>query len=192
VIFVAALCVHGTPMLALATAWTIVAAEEFLIWLRFRVVARAAVVPAAPRPLQEAFGQLIAEPREPDLPLAVSRIAAPPLLLPPALAPQSLQNSPEVVQQQTRMYLANGLDRLTGWLQMALATGERNATAHVAFCPPFLETPKISLRQTAGPAGRIRAVQILPHGVRLELKLDLSPRHPQRVSIEFVAESRWG
>jgi len=73
---------------------------------------------------------------------------------------------------------------------MSLAVGERNATAHVAFCPPFLESPRISLRQTSGPPGRVRAVQILPHGVRLELKLDHSPRQPQRVAVEFVAESR--
>ncbi len=187
-IFVASLSVPRTSPAAVAIAWCIVVAEELLAWQRFRV--------AVPRN----FAPI--EPREPELPLAVSRIARPPSLAPqsivpqplasPALAPSLPNVSPEVVQQQTRTYLANGVDRLSGWLQMSLATSERNATAHVAFCPPFLEVPKISLRQTAGPAGRIRAVQILPHGVRLELKLDLSPRQPQRVSVEFVGETRGG
>jgi hypothetical protein len=180
VIFVAALSVPGTSTIALAVAWSIVAAEELFVWRRFRPVAPHGVVPAAPS--------------EPEPSLAVSRVAAPAAsalpLTPPPLAPQSTLLSSEVVQQQTRTRLANGMDRLSVWLQMPLAASERNATAHVAFCPPFLEIPRISLRQTAGPAGRIRAVQILPHGVRLELKLDLSPRQPQRVSVEFVAETR--
>jgi hypothetical protein len=188
-IFVAALSMPGTSTAALAVAWSIVALEELLILLRFRIVARRNIRPPA-------------NPREPEPSLAVSRVATlPPIAppptapfhtAPPLLAPQSPPLSSEVVQQQTRSRLANGVDRLSGWLQMSLATSERNATAHVAFCPPFIEVPKISLRQTAGPAGRIRAVQILPHGVRLELKLDLSPRQPQRVSVEFVAETRGG
>jgi len=188
-IFVAALSMPGTSTAALAVAWGIVAAEELLVGIRFRTVARRNFHPPA-------------SPREPEPALAVSRIAtlpptaplpiAPFNAAPPLLAPQSPPLTSEVVQQQTRSRLANGVDRLSGWLQMSLATGERNATAHIAFCPPFMEVPKISLRQTAGPAGRIRAVQILPHGVRLELKLDLSPRQPQRVSVEFVAETRGG
>jgi hypothetical protein len=198
-IFVGALSVPGTSAAALAIAWSIVAVEELLAWRRFRIVARRRVVPAAPRSLQGTLDQLLTEPLEPRprSPLAVSRVAAlpaaaPPPLTPPTLAPPSAAFSSEVVQQSTRSRLANGTDRLSGWLQMSLATGERNATAHIAFCPPFFETPRISLRQTAGPAGRIRAVQILPHGVRLELKLDFSPRQPQRVPVEFVAEARLG
>jgi hypothetical protein len=200
-VFVAALSVPGTSGAAIVIAWSIVAVEESLSWLRIRTVSRRRAVSTAPRGLQETIEQLLTEPGESELPLAVSRVGAPaasalPLtttpLMPPALVPQSATLSPEVVQQQTRTHLANGMDRLSGWLQMSLATSERNATTHIAFCPPFAETPKISLRQTAGPAGRIRAVQILPHGVRLELKLDLAPRQPQRVSVEFVAETRRG
>jgi len=195
-VFVVALSVPSTSMAAMVTAWSIVAVEELLVWQRFRTIARRGVVSTAPRGLQETIEQLLTEPSEPDLPLAVSRVGAPAAsalpLTPPPLAPQSAALSPEVVQQQTRTHLANGMDRLGGWLQMSLATNERNATTHIAFCPPFIEPPKISLRQTAGPAGRIRAVQILPHGVRLELKLDFAPRQPQRVSVEFVAETRRG
>ena len=196
VVFVAALSVPGTSRAALAIAWSIVAAEELLVWLRFRTVARRRGVSMAPRGLQETIEQLLSEPREPEIPLAISRVAAPAAsalpLMPPPLRAAIGALSPEVVQQQTRTHLANGIDRLSGWLQMSLATSERNLTAHIAFCPPFIEAPKISLRQTAGPAGRIRAVQILPHGVRLELKLDFAPRQPQRVSVEFVAETRRG
>ncbi len=199
--FVAALSVPGTSVAATSIGWSIVVVEESLVSLRFRTVSRRRAVSSAPRGLQETIEQLLSEPRQSGLPLAISRVDAPAAsalpvkalpLTAPALAPQSAALSPEVVQQQTRTHLANGMDRLSGWLQMSLATSERNATTHIAFCPPFVETPKISLRQTAGPAGRIRAVQILPHGVRLELKLDFAPRQPQRVSVEFVAETRRG
>jgi hypothetical protein len=191
VVFVAALWLPGTSWFAIAIAWGIVAVEELLSWRRFHDRTRRSTMVVAPR----SVSSLIAKPDEVGLQLAITGIvpaSAVATAAAPLLPPASPATSAEVIQQSTRSHTAGGVDRLAGWLQMALAAGERNATAHIAFCPPFLETPKISLRQTAGPAGRIRAMQILPHGVRLELKLDHSPRQPQRVAVEFIAESRSG
>lgn len=210
--FVAALSLPGTAAPALAIGWAIVASEELLAWRQFRPGRGRRSTSAAPRqppPRVErsALTELERSPiversplAEPQAPLEIPHGDAsllesdPVAVLPPLvlLAPPLSAISPDVVQQSTRIRTAAGLDRLSGWLQMSLETGERNATAHIAFCPPFVETPRISLRQTAGPAGRVRAVQILPHGVRLELKLDQSPRQPQRVPVEFVVETRNG
>lgn len=178
IIFVAALWLPGSSRAAVVAAWCIVAVEEIAVFLQFRAVRRTCSTAQVP-------------PIDSQPPLAVSRVEANQPLI-PLLPPQTPAPSAEIMQQSTRSRTAAGIDRLAGWLQMSLTTGERTVMAHVAFCPPFIEMPKISLRQTAGPAGRVRAVQILPHGVRLELKLDHSPRQPQRVSVEFVAESRIG
>jgi hypothetical protein len=93
-------------------------------------------------------------------------------------------------QQLTRADLADGSDRLAGWLQATFEPGERTATVHVAFCPPFAEVPKVTVRQTSGPATRIKPGQTLTHGVRLELKLNFASRAAERVLVEFSAESR--
>ena len=162
-------------------------------WLRFRTaVARAGV--RSPRSARHR--QLPNESRE--LPLAVSRVAN------RRLAPCRSHAAPArraAIRRFRRKSCNNrpaSASGQTAWIGSAVgckcrwrrANGTRRRTSPSA--RRFLNRRKISLRQTAGPAGRIRAVQILPHGVRLELKLDFSPRQPQRVSVEFVAESRLG
>ena len=76
-----------------------------------------------------------------------------------------------------------------GWLKTTLAATERNATLHVAFCPPFDETPKFTVLQTSGPASRIKPVQLLPYGVRLELKRLEPGDKTATIVLEFSAES---
>lgn len=163
VIFAAALSTHGTSPSGWIVAWSIVALEEFAVWRRLR--------------------------RRPPLPLARTIVGEPQPEAPPLapVAPSAL--SPEVIQQLTRAQTASGVDRLSGWLQTSLAAGERTAVLHVAFCPPFAEAPRIVARQSAGPPARIRLVTILPHGVRLEIKLNFSSREPQRMLLEFSAET---
>ena len=65
---------------------------------------------------------------------------------------------------------AAGVDRIQGWLKAELEPSERNVTLHVAFCPPFDEMPNLTVVQIAGPECRIKTGQLLPYGVRLELK----------------------
>ena len=120
--------------------------------------------------VQETFGEPLLE--------------SPPLALPAAGA-----LSPEVVQQLTRTQTPAGIDRLSGWLQTSLEAAERTSVVHVAFCPPFATAPRIAVRQASGPPARIRSVTILPHGVRLEIKLNFSSREPQRILLEFSAEA---
>jgi hypothetical protein len=185
IVFLAAMSLPGAPRAALVAAWCIVAIEEICIWswLCIRGSSRNRIESTAGHSIAESglVESLVAS----DPPLAVSRVEH----LSPLLPPDN-HVAGEIIQQSTRSRCGDGTDRLAGWLQISLATGERNATAHVGFCPPFSAVPKISLRQMSGPAGRVRAVQILPHGVRLELKLDHSPRHAECVSVEFVAETR--
>jgi len=77
----------------------------------------------------------------------------------------------EVIQQLTRSRTADGSETLAGWLRVGVAAGQRNANVHVAFCPPFARTPQVSVEQIDGPEARIKVVQVLPFGVRCDLKL---------------------
>ena len=71
-----------------------------------------------------------------------------------------------------------------------LAAGQRTASVHIAFCPPFAQTPEVSAEQTAGPPARLKTVQVLPYGARFDLKLAAACPESADVLLEFIAECR--
>ncbi len=92
------------------------------------------------------------------------------------------------VQRLVRTQAA-GMDRIQGWLKATFDESERNATLHVAFCPPFDETPTLTVVQTSGPECRIKTGQLLSYGVRLELKRALAEVEQAVVIIEFSVQA---
>jgi hypothetical protein len=106
----------------LGVIWIAVVGEEIWTWRqsRRRRVRRSPIEPpranALPMPVRP-------EINEPLAPRAR-----------PAEAPSPFG---DIVQQFVRTQSAAGIDRIHGWLRTTLAASERNATLHVAFCPPF-------------------------------------------------------
>ena len=92
---------------------------------------------------------------------------------------------PAVSQQVVRRREKDGAETMTGWISADVAAGSRHATAHVAICPPFGGTPECFAEQMDGPSARIKIAQVLPHGVRFEIKLDEPAEEPSRVIVEF-------
>lgn len=101
----------------------------------------------------------------------------------------------DVLQQLVRSRAADGSERLAGWLRIPFAAGQRTGSEHVAFCPPFDRTPHVAVEQLDGPAVRVKTAQLLPHGVRLDLKLAAVTEEPVAVILRFSAQSHaegWG
>jgi hypothetical protein len=117
------------------------------------------------------------------LPASAAHFAAAPADCPPA---------ENVLQQLTLSRDADGQARLAGWLRVPLAAGQRMGVVHVAFCPPFAETPQVAWEQITGPESRIRLAQLLPYGARLELKLAASAEEPGSVLLRFTAWAAQG
>jgi len=86
------------------------------------------------------------------------------------------------------MSSAAGVERIEGWLKATAEPGERTMNVHVAFCPPFERVPQFTVIQSSGPAVRVRPVQLLPYGVRLELKLNEPSNDRSAIVVEFSAE----
>ena len=108
------------------------------------------------------------------------------------LPPQrSMEEAPpeEVLQQLTRSGAADGSEQLAGWLRVPFAPGQRTGSVHVAFCPPFNRTPELVVEQLAGPEARIKTAQLLPYGVRLDLKLNAAGEQPASVLLQFSARA---
>ncbi|MEX2559152.1 MAG: hypothetical protein WD403_04515, partial [Pirellulales bacterium] len=92
-----------------------------------------------------------------------------------------------VTQHVVRAFTAAGDDVLRATLGVDMATGQRGATAHLAFCPPFAMTPQAQVIQTAGPACRIKLAQLLPYGARIEIKLAAPAPQELSIQVQFTA-----
>lgn len=165
----------GTSWTGLTLFWLIVGSEEVGAWRhgwrRIRWKSRPA--PIAPvsvphEPVAQAIDEV--EPRSLQAEREDAREAAGDVLA-GLLVDEEEPPADEVLQQLTRSRTADGSETLAGWLRVAVATGQRSANVHVAFCPPFARTPQVSVEQLDGPETRIKVVQVLPYGVRCDLKL---------------------
>jgi len=91
---------------------------------------------------------------------------------------------------------AGGAECVQGWVSAAFLPGQKTATVHVAFCPPLSAVPGLELRQVDGPAARLRTVQALVYGARLEVKLAAPAEKAESVRVAFrttaAATSRSG
>jgi len=156
-------------------------------------LAAALTFAATPWPARLSFwGLLILEEAWTLWPRARAGDAAkrPPVMpLPAASAAIAATPASEVVQQLTRSQAADGSELLTGFLRLAFAPGQRTASVHVAFCPPFKSAPRLEVRQCEGPSARVKTVQLLPYGARLDLKLAAPADKPLAVLLQFSA--RW-
>lgn len=157
----------------LAGLWLIVAAEEFWAWRPRRFVRLAQPAPAAspsPRPVpihgsRRQFEQAVAD---------------------SALGLDVVQE--HVTQQVTRLAEPDGTERVVGWMRVSFEPGQRLASVHLAFCPPFQRTPEAALERLDGPEVRIKRVQAFPFGARFDLKLDVPAEQRADVLLQVAAE----
>ena len=118
-----------------------------------------------------------------------TRSLAPTAHTPLSLNPDVAVLPPQVTQQLTRSQAADGTEELSGWLRTAFAPGQRTGSIHVAFCPPFATTPELEVEQRDGPEARIKTAQLLPYGVRLDLKLAAASAEPATVLLQFSSRT---
>lgn len=103
--------------------------------------------------------------------------------------PESLVETDEpdeaISQQVVRRRESDGSETIAGWLRADVPAAARHATAHVAICPPFDGLPQCFAEQMDGPPAQIKVAQVLPHGVRFEIKLDEPGALAADVLVEF-------
>jgi hypothetical protein len=123
---------------------------------------------------------------------AIERITAPPRARPLARrgAPAStagLAAGEQVLQQLTRFRTAGGYEAIRGTLLAEFAVGQREASVHVAFCPPFERLPEVEAHAGDDSAADVKVTQRLHHGAQLDVRLARPAQLPHAVSIEFFA-----
>lgn len=126
---------------------------------------------------------------------AASRVAQPAAVAPSGIvaSPRTLDIAsggdeacdPAVSQRLVRRRQAEGGEILEGWVRAALVAGQRHAAAHVVICPPFARVAECFAEPSDGPPSQVKVAQVLPYGVRFEIKLDAPAEEPTNVTIEF-------
>jgi hypothetical protein len=178
----AGLCVAGTSSVGKRCLFTLLAVEEGLAWAWY--LGRRTVRQPVP------FGRRMAcEAVVQDNP----RTGWQPVPRNPRTGWQPVPRDDlppkDVVQQLTRSRAADGAESIAGWLRLPFAAGQRTGSVHVAFCPPLAAAPALSVEQIGGPEARVKTAQLLPYGVRLDLKLAAAAEEPADVLLQFSART---
>ena len=160
-----------TPAFGLLLLWLPIALEEGWAWRHTSTI--------KPRPL-------VAPESPTDRPLAPRRDQRSRLYGVADDAELALADS-AVTQHLVRRLETTGEESISGFLRAAFIPGQQTVNLHVAFCPPVATILTCSAETIDGPAARVRVAQVLPHGARLEVKLDSPATELQHVLIEFSA-----
>jgi len=181
-IFSAALSLPGTNRWGLGFFWLFIAAEELWAWRPW--IIRRLRRPWSKKPPDR---RVRVDPAQATLPHAAP-LETTPAALSNLLIPTDWP-AKDITQQLTRSMADDGSDVLSGWLRLDFSAGQRMGNLHVAFCPPFSSTPELSVSQLDGPEARIKIAQLLPYGVRLDLKLLTLSEEPASVLVQFSARA---
>ena len=92
-----------------------------------------------------------------------------------------------ISQRLVRRVETDGSTVVEGLVRATFERGQRTAAAHVAFCPSLDGEVECSTEQVDGPPAEIRIAQLLPYGVRFEVKLERSAAGNESVLFEFYA-----
>ena len=96
-------------------------------------------------------------------------------------------NHHDIVQQLFRVREDQGQEVIYGTLRADFQAGQRTAVIHVGFCPPLEYLPEIEAESLPGQPTRIKVVQALPHGVRLDVRLSTAAEESCQAWIDMAA-----
>lgn len=177
----AALCLPGTSSAMIAAAGLMLAAEESCFWFRAIRRARNRRPVAVDVESQESVGVDMTDRGASDSenPLTESNYDE-------TLGFETMPGN-EVTQQIIRARTAEGGEIVTGRLRACFSAGQRTGSVHLAFCPPLDSTPRVEIEQLEGPSARIKTAQVLPYGIRLDVKLASACDKPMDILMQLSA-----
>jgi hypothetical protein len=88
-------------------------------------------------------------------------------------------------QEVVRRRAPDGADTVEARLRLDFEAGSRTRVEHLAFCPPLAGIPRAEWSQSWGPPARIRVVQVLPHGSRIEVRLNEPAQEPLAILVSL-------
>jgi hypothetical protein len=102
------------------------------------------------------------------------------------LASNESAHDEDITQWMSRRVTDDG-ELIEGWLRIEFPAGQREATAHVSFCPPLSGPPEIETEDLDGADLEIRVGTAFPFGARLTVRRSGSTSQSHSARIGFVA-----
>ena len=102
-------------------------------------------------------------------------------------SPQSAPLQEDIVQHLYRVRNEDGSELIYGTLRADFQSGQRTAVLHVGFCPPLPYLPEIEAEALPGSEAKLKIVQALAHGARLNVRLPSTPAEDCHVWIDMAA-----
>ena len=94
-------------------------------------------------------------------------------------------------QRFARYETPAGTDCVRGRIAVPIAAGARSGHGHVGFCPAFERTPTVAVSTDYdGVEATVAAAEILPWGVRVEVRLTEPAEEPLVIPVDLAASSR--
>jgi hypothetical protein len=91
------------------------------------------------------------------------------------------------LQQLTRYRTADRSHSIHAALLAEFAAGERTATLHVAFCPPFEKLPSVEAEAVDDEDADVKVAQLLHNGVQIEVRLSEPAEEARHLIVEVLA-----
>ncbi len=200
IVLAASMTLPGSSPVDIGAMWVILFISEGWAWLRrWRFVSPFSPPSFSPRRPRRAFFQ----PRRAlNLPPETAGAAANLPAWPPgakkteATAPEAtdivarfdeLPLPADVEQQLQRTVDAQGDVVISGRIQQKFVPNQRTAAVHIAFCPPLAAVPEVKVEQVDGTEATVKIAEVLPLGVRIEVRLRRAAKEPQHVTLTLHA-----
>jgi len=93
----------------------------------------------------------------------------------------------QILQRLFRVRDESGQEVVYGTVRADFEAGQRTAVVHVGFCPPLSHIPEIEAESFPGTPSRIKIVQALAHGTRMDVRLPTPAENDRHIWIDLAA-----
>lgn len=89
-------------------------------------------------------------------------------------------------QWMTRQSLPDGTEQIEGAIRVSFAAGQRAASVHVPFSPPFATVPQVECETDGDDPARWKLAVVYAYGMRVDLKRESSDE-PAEIELSYSA-----
>ncbi len=89
-------------------------------------------------------------------------------------------------QWMTRQLLSDGAEQIEGSIHVSFAPGQRAASVHVPFSPPFAAVPQVECETVGDDPARWKLSVVYAYGMRVDLKRESSDE-PAEIELSYSA-----
>ena len=95
-----------------------------------------------------------------------------------------------ILQQLFRVREDDGVETIYGTVGADFVAGQRVSVVHIGFCPPLAYLPELVVEALPGSSAKIKIVQALAHGVRLDVRLPQVAEDDCQIWIDMAARPK--